>query len=371
VDKTQDLILGVIGGTWVGPGSYPGIEAYVESIKRSGFAGRKIMMVWGIRHDTRQKLLEYGFELIDLPQPKDPFFHARMRVCDQYLQEHHQEFRYIFWLDIKDLVLQTNPSVWMEENISDHSLVAATEPVPIRTEETNWLWARNILGETKADEIKECLVLNGGVLAGKSEVMAEVFHQTHLLCYPYGGPYPPCQISMNYVLHTMLNKELYIPSWSKGFAACLHPCWSPWRTPCWSHMRDPHPVLDINTCTLHAGTTPNAADSMVVFNPNWGTDRRIQITSPSQPLHGLECVNAPEGKPFSIVHGYDRDWDVKSLFEFRYRFGGDFNLASYKAWNEELAKLNAGHQRSLRSPKRESIIGVSQLPQPGRIFKRH
>jgi hypothetical protein len=110
---------------------------------------------------------------------------------------------------------------------------------------------------------------------------------------------------------------------------------------------------------------------MVVFNPNWGTDRRIQITSPSQPLHGLECVNAPEGKPFSIVHGYDRDWDVKSLFEFRYRFGGDFNLASYKAWNEELAKLNAGRQRSLRSPKRESFIGVSQLPLPGRVFKRH
>jgi hypothetical protein len=363
----QDLILGVMGGTWVGVPGYPGIEAYVESIRRSGFTGRKVMLCWGIRTEVRQKLIEYGFELVDLPQPQDPFFHARMRVCAQYLQEHHKEFRYIFWLDIKDLILQNNPSVWMEENLGEHALVVATEPVPIMTEETNWLWARNILGETRAAEIKDCLVLNGGVFAGKSEAMAELFHQTHLLCYPYGGPYPPCQISMNYVVHVMFRGSLYIPAWSEGFAACLHPCWSPWRTPCWPHMRDPHPVLDINTCTLYAGTTPNPSNRMIEFNPHWGVDRRVKITTPSHPLQGLECVDSPQGKPFSIVHGYDRDWDVKALFEFRYRFGGNFDLAAYKVWNNNQPLP----QRALRSIKREKLVGVSFVPQQGRVFKRH
>ena len=165
MDKTSDLILGVMGGTWVGPGSYPGVEAYLESIQRSGFTGRKVMLVWGIRTETRQKLVEYGFEIVDLPQPLDPFFHARMRVCWEYLKEHHQEFRYIFWLDIKDLILQNDPSVWMEQNIGTNSLVVATEPVPIIREETNWLWANTILGESKAKELEDCLVLNGGVLS--------------------------------------------------------------------------------------------------------------------------------------------------------------------------------------------------------------
>lgn len=351
----------------MGVNGYPGIEAYVESIKRSGFTGRKIMLCWGIRTDTRMTLLQYGFEVIELPQPRDPFFHARMRVCDQYLEEHRQEFRYIFWLDIKDLILQNDPSVWMETNLGDHNIVAATEPIPIKTEETNWLWARNILGESRAAEIKDCLVLNGGVMAGKADAMAEFFHQTHLLCYPYGGPYPPCQISMNYVLHTMLHEGLYIPSWSEGFAACLHPCHSPWRTPCWPHMRDPHPVLDINTCTLHAGTTPNSSNPMVVFNPNWGVDRKIIIEPVSQPLLGLECEAHPRGKAFSIVHGYDRDWDVKSLFEFRYRFGCEFNLAAYKAWNATMPT----QRRGLRSIRRERITGDSVLPQQGRVFKRN
>ena len=371
MDKTKDLILGVMGGTWVGPGAYPGVEAYLESIKRSGFTGRKVMLVWGIRPDTRQKLVEYGFELVDLPQPLDPFFHARMRVCWEYLKEHHQEFRYIFWLDIKDLILQNDPSVWMEQNIGDKSLVVATEPVPIMREETNWLWARTILGEAKANEIKECLVLNGGVFAGKAEEMTEVFHQTHLLCYPYGGPYPPCQISMNYVMHTMLKDVLYIPSWSQGFAACLHPCWSPWRTPCWPHMRDPHPVLDINTCTLHAGTTPNPANQMVVFNPHWGTTRRIQIVAPSDPLQGLECTDKPEGKAFSVVHGYDRDFDVRGLFDFRYRYYGEFDLSAFKKYNEELALQQPAVSRGLRRPQRDVTVSPSK-PQPaGRFFSRH
>jgi hypothetical protein len=371
MDSTQDLILGVMGGTWVGVYGYPGIEAYVESIKRSEFVGRKVMLCWGIRTEVRAKLIEYGFELVNLPQPNDPFFHARMRVCYEYLKEHHQEFRYIFWLDIKDLILQNDPSKWMEQNLGEHTLVAATEPIPIMREETNWLWARTILGETRAHEIKDCLVLNGGVFAGKAEEMTEVFHQTHLLCYPYGGPYPPCQISMNYVMHTMLNKELHIPQWSEGFAACLHPCWSPWRVPCWTYMRDPHPVLDSSTCTLHSGTIPNPSNPMVMFNSGWGINRRIQITIPSHPLQGLECSDKPEGKAFSIVHGYDRDWDVKSMFEFRYRFGGGFDLASYKVWNEELAQHSPQARRGLRCVKREKPIGNSQLSQSGRVFSRN
>jgi hypothetical protein len=106
---------------------------------------------------------------------------------------------------------------------------------------------------------------------------------------------------------------------------------------------------------------------MLVFNPHWGVDRRVKIMTPSHPLQGLECVNAPEGKTFSIVHGYDRDWDVKALFEFRYRFGGEFNLGAFKTWNENQPLP----PRALRSIHREKLVGVSLVPQPGRVFKRH
>src|ERR1039458_3108822 len=370
MNSTQDLILGVLGGTWVGF-QYPGIEAYVESIKRSGFTGRKIMLVWGIRTEVRQKLTEYGFELVDLPQPYDPFFHARMRVAWEFLRDHHKEFRYIFWLDIKDLILQSDPSVWMEQNIGEYSIIASTECVTIEQEGTNQLWLRNIVGEKEYQEVKDEEVINCGTWAGKSEVMTEVFHQTHLGCQKYGGGYPPCQANLNYVLHTIFKKDRRIPRWSQGFAACLHPCWSPWRTPCWPNMRDAHPVLDLNTCTLHAGTTPNPHNPGIVFNPVWGKNRRLILEMSSSPLTSVECADNPVGKPFAIVHGYDRDWDVNSLFDFRYRFGGQFDLAAFKKWNEELASRQPTERRGLRRLQRESIVGARVVPYTPRVFKRH
>ena len=127
------------------------------------------MLVWDIHPHTRELLVRADFELVDLPTPSEPFFKARMRVCDEYLQERNKEFRYIFWLDIKDLVIQSDPSVWMESNIGSAKIIASTECVTIEQEETNQLWARTILGEEKYQEIKDCEVINGGTWAGESE----------------------------------------------------------------------------------------------------------------------------------------------------------------------------------------------------------
>jgi hypothetical protein len=111
---------------------------------------------------------------------------------------------------------------------------------------------------------------------------------------------------------------------------------------------------------------------MIVFNPHWGTTRRVQIEAPSHPLQGVEIAKEPQGKPFAIVHGYDRDWDVKSLFEFKYRAGVEnFSLEEFKKWNEEVARHIPAPRRGLRRLVRESVASFSQLPYPGRVFKRH
>lgn len=379
MDKHNDLVLGVLGTMWERTRPL-GVKTYLESIKRSGFSGRKVMLCWDIHPETRNMLLEYGFELVDLPVPTEPFFHARMRVCWEYLRDHGKEFRYIFWLDVKDLVLQNDPSVWMESNIGESKLIASSECVSIENEETNKMWAENILGESRYQELKDELVINGGTWAGTSDVMTEVFHQVHLGCETYSGGYPPCQIWINYVMRQSPFKEvLRIPKWSEGFSACLHPCWSPWRVPCWPHMKDPHPVLGAKDCILYSGTSPDPNNPMIVFNPLWGNnpqvhiaDRRIIVQQPSDPLKGIECSDNPKGRPFSIVHGYDRDWDMKLLFEYKYNVNHGVTLESYKKYNEEMAKnLPAVRVLRLRREKNEGPTGVSKLPQQRRFLRRH
>ena len=79
----------------------------------------------------------------------------------------------------------------------------------------------------------------------------------------------------------------------------------------------------------------------------------------------------PQGKVFSIVHGWDRDWDVKSLFEFRYRFAGDFDLTEFKKWNAETVKNLPVPRRALRRLDAQAANSGRDLSLPPRVFKRN
>ena len=372
MNAAQDVILGVLGGPWCGF-KYPGVEAYLISIQRSGFTGRKVMLAWQIRSEVKQKLIEYGFEVVDImPWPPEPFFHARMRLAWDYLKDHHKEFRFVFWLDVKDLILQSNPSVWMEQNIGNAKLIASSECVTIEQEETNQIWARDILGEEKYREIKNDEVINGGTWAGESEAMTEVFHQVHLGCNKYTGQYPPCQIWINYVMHTKpFVNMLRIPRWSEGFAACLHPMWwSGARAKCKPYLRDEPPVLNAETSILYPGIKGEAKSKGVAFNDRWGKDVELRfLPADCNPLAGVGCVEIPSNKPFSIVHGYDRDWGLKAMFEFKYRFDGGYSLSSYKKYNSDVVAQLPQIKR-LRRPVVQGIVSDSKLPQPPRVFVR-
>jgi hypothetical protein len=381
MDETQDLILGVLSGTQYQM-NYPGIEAYVESIRRSGFSGRKVMIAWNLHPNTKDTLLRYGFEVIDqFPYwPSEPFFHARVRLVYEYLRDHHKEFRFVHWLDIKDLVVQSNPSVWLEDNIGNHSIIGSSESVSINHEETNWMWANQILGSARANEIKDFPVLNGGTFSGRAEAMKEVFYQVHLLCKEYKGGFPPCQICMAYVLNTMFKDVFYVPSWKEGYACCTHPVWSPWRVPCYPYMRDKHPVLDLSTAVLYPGEGAGVSVERIKFHddwhgdhsPNWGRTKKLEmIPEDSGDLLGIACIDNTKNKSFSILHGYDRDWTLKQIFEYKYRFIGDFDLNKFK---EEQALSVPLERRGLRAVKRSHVQHLASsgvLSHQGRIFRRH
>jgi len=317
MNSTQDCILGVLSGTKYVL-KYEGIEAYLVSIKKSGFKGRKVMIVWNIHPIARKLLQEYGFELIDVKSKShnESFFHARIRVAQEYLGNHYKEFRYIFWLDIKDVVLQSDPSIWMEENIGNYKLVGSTECVTIEQEETNQLWARDVLGKDRYEEIKNEEVINGGTFAGEAKLIAELFHQTYLITKEYSGPHPPCQPAINYVFRQHpFSDHLYIPRWSKSFATCLHPVWS-WsaREKLRFYLRDKPPVLNMETGILYPGTISDPKNDMIAFN-RYSLEI---ISAEAGPMIGCECVKSTNTKPFAIVHGYDRDWQIRELMESKY-----------------------------------------------------
>ncbi len=223
MDATNDLLLGVFanqGFSW--------IEGYMTSSKTCGFRGRKILLVWNVAQNVRDKLIEFGFELIDVPQKHTGgswhefhknFYEYRDTLAYQFIKERGHEFRYIMWMDIRDLVFQTDPSIWMEKNlVGDKKIVIATESYLIKNEQCNDNWVKNIFSPETYARIREEEALNGGTFAGTPEEMAEIFRRTIEIC-----KWDTHQIVEQAALNVIAREEdfkhnVIVPRLAEGFA---------------------------------------------------------------------------------------------------------------------------------------------------------
>jgi len=215
---TNDLLLGVFANY-----SFEWLEAYMVSIARCGFRGRKILMVWNVASDVRAKLKDYGFELIDVPPANmsvefcHNFFEYRDKLAYEFLRDHWQEFRFVFWMDIRDLVFQSDPSVWMEKNLGDKKLVVASECILIKSESCNDNWVKDVFDTATYLRLREHEVLNGGTFAGTAEAMRDVFEQVYKIAK--GTTVIAEQAALNFVLREPAFKDITIvPRMSDGFA---------------------------------------------------------------------------------------------------------------------------------------------------------
>jgi hypothetical protein len=333
--KENDLILGVFANYGF---SYPGIEHYMVSIARSGYTGRKVLLCWNLDKPVQATLLRWGYELVFVDPPEREtkalpvnFFIHRMKVVADYLAAHKDEFRFVFWLDIKDLILQNDPSVWMEKHKGEAKIIASTECVTLGQEETNAKWIHDVCGYAAPARLLDKEVINGGTFAGEAAIMADVFAYTHEFIEDYKGEYPACQPTLNYVLHEYpdIAPHVRIPRWTEGFAACLHPMWAhgekegiAWnpRDLCRPFLRDCPPALDINKRLLFAREKTDPRNMGLAYI-NWGNSLAFRFASTNNPAHTIELIDSTEKDvPFSIVHGWDRDFGMKHFFEQAYSF---------------------------------------------------
>lgn len=267
MDATNDLILGVFANvdmSW--------IENYAVSSVRCGFRGRKILLVWNLHHDVRQKLLGYGFELIDVPQGlpggdwhvlHKNFYEYRDKLAYEFLRDRGNEFRYIFWMDIRDLVFQTDPSVWMDANLGDKKLVIATESYFIKNEACNDNWIKNIFPSDYA-RLREHEALNGGTFAGTPEVLAEIFKRTYDIASKTHEIAE--QAALNYIARDKDFESItVVPRLSEGFAIVGY-CFGNLPTHFWL---DPNPDLRNGVLYPAGSDTPSCIVHQYDRNRAW------------------------------------------------------------------------------------------------------
>ena len=261
------------------------LKYWVNSINRSGFEGDKVLILMNCDKDTVKKISDSGFSIIAFNQDAngnlsynsnmmvhvERFFHIYQLLKDNL-------YRYVITTDVKDVVFQQNPSVWLENNFTDNDdLVFSSESMKYKDEP----WGNQNLMETFGSQIyedfKNNTIFNVGVLAGRGYAMRDLMMNIFASCLH--RPIKICdQSTFNFLIsrHPYLKSSIYSKS-EDGWA-----------------------------CQLGTTADPSKIEQFRPF-----------LLEPSPKMEGDKVLTS-EGKEYIIVHQYDRVPEWKKVIEAKY-----------------------------------------------------
>ena len=224
MSSKTDLIIGAYTNY-----SWDTIKYWANSIDRCGFRGDKAMIVYNSDHDTVQKLVDLGFKVWAFnrdPQSNRYFWPQDLIIVVQrfyhlwYFLDQLPEntYRYVISTDVKDVVFQTNPSLWLEQNLGDKEVVASCESLQYQDEPWG---ADNMQGSYPGfySRMSNKPIWNCGVQAGEIKTMKDLWLQIWLTCHAAQRPNPD-QAAYNLLLSLEPWKSITRFSYSEDGWAC-------------------------------------------------------------------------------------------------------------------------------------------------------
>lgn len=268
------------------------LEMFINSLKYSGYSGKKIAVIFTCDSKTLDYLDSEGFilDLYGCKQVKWGYEYDGERI--NLLKENVFSDRfYKYWkllsvsdpssysiiTDCRDVIFQKNPELWLGRNLpsSDYSVVASSENMLYRDEE--WNRENMKLNFPEFSEVfKDKLILNAGVIAGRNNSLSDLCNSIYLTALAGRKQRSPKltstdQSAYNIVMQTSIWKERTLISDIQGDWAA-----------------------QMGTIAAYSGL----------------------IKSPPSLLKD-KLVNA-SGKEYTIVHQYDRIKPLKNILEKKF-----------------------------------------------------
>jgi hypothetical protein len=282
----KDIVVGCITGY-----DFDKIKPWVNSLDRCGFDGTKAMVCYDVDYDTVEELVKRNYTVLAFKRNEEERrFEYREKfsiVVERFLhlwlllKQFKGQYRYIVTTDVKDVIFQTNPSTWLEQNIGNKEINVACESIRYKDEE----WGNHNLLKSFGNLIHEHnidnLIYNAGTISGKFDTMLDLFLNIYMLCngtnHWIEGGGGPDQAALNVLLNMKPYKDITNFAMSEdGYAAQL-------------------------------GTTgPQVAGKYA--------DKLVE----KSPILVDNVVCTSDGRPFSIVHQYDRVPKWKEIIEKKY-----------------------------------------------------
>jgi len=243
--------------------------------------------------ETRDKLIEKGFELVDMPQAQIPIHVLRFLSIYEYLRENWEKFEYVITTDVKDVYFQSDAFKWLDyHNIGVRGMkqiVAGSECLKYKDEP----WGNENLLQTYGSYVhnifKDEEIYNVGVLGGSSEYIKDLVF--NIFTNAVNRPIPIVdQAVFNILINTQPYKDVVYKA----------PQFLGWA--------------------CQAGTVADPT-KMDLFRPNLTED---------EPEYRDGIVYNSNGDPFAIVHQYDRVPEWKQMIMDKYELENPDNYFTYK-----------------------------------------
>ncbi len=206
------------------------LEPYAVSLVRSGFAGKKVLFAQGLTADAAEKLRSLEFELLPIPVieysdseiTKGGYFAyvARFLLIHRYLYD-NPGYRFAVCADTRDVIFQSDPMVWLEKNIGDAGLVAASEHIHHWAQKGNTNWVEQGFKEVDAWMMSQ-LVYCSGVVSGRADYIRDLALGIYLLGRQFSDRiWGVDQPSYNALMHQKAYADAtLVPTMADAY--CLH-----------------------------------------------------------------------------------------------------------------------------------------------------
>ena len=284
----KDIVVGCITGY-----DFEKIKPWVNSLDTCGFTGTKAMICYNVDYETTEELVKRGYTIFAFKKNdtarrfeyKDNFSIVVERFYHlwYFLKGLKGQYRNIITTDVKDVVFQTNPSLFLERVIKDGKKInVACESIRYKDEEWGNANLFKSFGSLIHDHNKDNLIYNAGTISGDFDTMLDVFLNIYMMCNAASGHYiegggGPDQAALNVLLNMKPYKDITNFAMSEdGYAA---------------QLGTTGPQITGKYGAKLVEKTPILVDNVV-------------------------CTS--DGKPFSIVHQYDRVPEWKQIIEKKY-----------------------------------------------------
>ena len=205
----DDILIGTISGY-----DFETIACWCNSLERSGYQGRRVMLVANGDAELLKKLRERGFEVVTYKE--DPVTGAashpsatftdedissdRFYLIWQFLSSQRlDDTRYVIAADVRDVVFQSDPTLWLSRHLGDKLLNVSSEALAIEHQEWNRSSVMENFGVAVYERLRSRPIWNAGVIAGTAYCFRDLCLNIHLLCRASVSTYSD-QAALNVIL---------------------------------------------------------------------------------------------------------------------------------------------------------------------------